>query len=70
MPYCLTNGKICFRSTISSRECRSIMYECTKLTPLNNIFPHDVKMVLENIVNLKKVPIMHFLIVVFAGIAH
>ena len=46
------------------------MYECTKVTPANDIFPFEIRTVLENIVTLKKVPIMHLLIVIFAGIAH
>ncbi|CAF2950321.1 unnamed protein product [Rotaria sp. Silwood2] len=57
-------------STMSNHKCRSIMYECTKVTPPNDIFPYDIRVVLENIVNLKKVPIMHLLVVIFAGIAH
>ncbi|CAF1001672.1 unnamed protein product [Adineta ricciae] len=55
---------------MSNHKCRSIMYECTKVTPANDVFPYEIRAVLENIVNLKKVPIMHLLIVIFAGIAH
>ena len=55
---------------MSNHKCRSIMYECTKLTPDNDIFPDEIKIVLENIVHLKKVPLMHLLIVILSGIAH
>ena len=46
------------------------MYECTKLTPNNDIFSDEIRIVLENIVYLKKVPLMHLLIVILSGIAH
>ena len=46
------------------------MYECTKVTPSSDIFPNEIKLVLENIVILKKVPLMHLLLVVLSGIAH
>lgn len=55
---------------MSNDRCRSIMYECTKLTPNNNIFPDEIRLILENIVKLKKVPIMHLIIVVLTGVAH
>ena len=55
---------------MSNHKSRSIMYECTKLTPASDIFPSDIRLVLENIVNLKKVPMMHLLIVILSGIAH
>ena len=46
------------------------MYECTKITPKNDILPDNIKFVLEHIVQLKKVPLMHLLIVVLSGVAH
>lgn len=46
------------------------MYECTKITPNNDIFPDHIKIVLEHIVKLKKVPLMHLLIIVLSGVAH
>lgn len=46
------------------------MYECTKITPNSDIFPDDIKVVLEHIVQLKKVPLMHLLIVILSGVAH
>jgi hypothetical protein len=46
------------------------MYECTKVTPSNDIFPDEIKLVLENIVILKKVPLMHLIIVVLSEISH
>lgn len=55
---------------MSIDKCRSIMYECTKLTPDNIIFSHEVRLVLENIVSLKKVPMMHLIVVLLSGIAH
>ncbi|CAF2047857.1 unnamed protein product [Rotaria magnacalcarata] len=55
---------------MTSHKCRSIMTECTKITPNSDIFPHEIRLVLENIVNLKKVPLMHLVIVVLSGIAH
>lgn len=55
---------------MSIDKCRAIMYECTKLTPENAIFPQEIRVVLENIVWLKKVPLMHLVLVVLSGIAH
>ncbi len=55
---------------MSNSKSRSIIYDCTKLTPDNDIFPNEIKIILENIVNLKKIPIMHLLLVVLAGVAH
>ena len=55
---------------MANHKCRSIMTECTKITPNSDIFPHEIRLVLENIVNLKKVPLMHLVIVVLSGIAH
>ena len=46
------------------------MHECTKLIPNSDILPDEVKIVLENIVYLKKVPLMHLIVVVLSGIAH
>ncbi len=46
------------------------MYECTKITPNNDILPVQIKIVLEHIVKLKKVPLMHLLIIVLSGVAH
>lgn len=55
---------------MSNSKSRSIIYECTKITLDNDILPNEIKIILENIVNLKKIPIMHLLIVVLAGVSH
>lgn len=55
---------------MSNQKCRSIMYECTKLTPNSDIFPNEMKIIMENIMNLKKVPLMHLVVVILTGIAH
>ncbi|CAF2877804.1 unnamed protein product [Rotaria sp. Silwood2] len=55
---------------MATHKCRNIMSECTKLTPNNDIFPHEIKIILENIVNLKKVSMMHLIVVVLSGVAH
>ena len=55
---------------MSNQKCRSIMHECTKLTPNSDIFPDEMKIIMENIVNLKKVPLMHFMIIILSGVAH
>jgi hypothetical protein len=47
-----------------------IMNECTKITPNNDILPMNIKLLLEHIVKLKKVPLMHLLLVVLSGVAH
>lgn len=39
---------------MSNHKCHSIIYECTKLTPDTNIFPYEIRMIMENIKNLKK----------------
>ena len=44
------------------------MYECTKVILTSDILPDVIKVVLQHIVQLKKVPLMHLLIVVFLAL--
>ncbi|CAF2073335.1 unnamed protein product [Rotaria magnacalcarata] len=55
---------------MSNQKCRSIMYDCTKLTPNSDIFPDEMKVIMENIVSLKKVPLMHLMVIILSGVAH
>lgn len=58
------------KQKMSNHKCRSIIYECTKLTSNSDIFPDEMKIIMENITNLKKVPLMHLVVVSLTGIAH
>ncbi|CAF4089393.1 unnamed protein product, partial [Rotaria magnacalcarata] len=52
---------------MSNHKCQEIMYECTKLTPNSDIFPIEMKMIMKNISNLKKEPLMHLVVVILSG---
>ncbi|CAF3370339.1 unnamed protein product, partial [Rotaria socialis] len=55
---------------MSNQKCRSIMHDCTKLTPNSDIFPDEMKVIMENIFSLKKVPLMHLMVIILSGVAH